>query len=88
MNIDRYTEIQTSNDILNLLSQDELEFVSTAEEEPIPEGEEYVDLEHPNLGVQTADADTPGDNALPRAAVSDETWGRILTVLETPIEAS
>ncbi len=85
MDAERRTEFQTRDDIMNLLSQDEIGMVSAAEEEQLPEGDEYLDLEHIELGVQNASADTDFANALPRTAVSGETWGRILDVLETPI---
>ncbi|NVB79922.1 MAG: hypothetical protein HOV81_16120 [Kofleriaceae bacterium] len=85
MNVERQITNQTRREILGLLSDDELRYVSNAEQARIPEGDEYLDLEHLELGVQQAEPNTPGDNALPRSAVSDDTWGKILNVLETPI---
>lgn len=87
MNVERQIASQTRREILGLLSDDELRVVSIAEQERIPEGAEYLDLEHLELGVQTAEPNTPGDNALPRSAVSGGTWSKILTVLETPVES-
>jgi hypothetical protein len=86
MRADQYTEYQTRNDIIAMLSQEELERVSAAEEESIPEGDEYLDLEHLENGVQRAAPSTPGENALPRTAVTDATWEKIVTLLETPLE--
>ena len=85
MEVDRSTQYRTRDDIMNLLSPDEIGFVSAAEEEQIPEGDEYIDLSTPSSACKRL-ADTDSANALPHTAVSDETWGRILDVLETPIE--
>jgi len=85
MNVDQRIAHQTRDEIMSLLSEDELGFVSTAEQGRIPEGDEYLDLEHLELGVLRAEPDTPASHMLPRTAVSDATWARILTVLETPI---
>ena len=85
MSIDPHTASQTRDDILDLLSPEELGSASMAEDSRIPEGDEYLDLEHVELGVQHAEANTSGDHALLRTSVSDATWTKILTVLETPI---
>jgi hypothetical protein len=88
MDVDPRILNETRNEILSLLSEDELRFVSMAEDGRIPEGDEYLDLEHPDRGVLRADPNTPAAHALPRGAVSDTTWGKILSVLETPISPS
>jgi len=88
MNVDRNIANRTRREILSLLSDDELGAVSNAEQQRIPEGDEYLDLEHLELGVLRAEPATQGKHALPRAAVSDATWLKILTVLETPIAPS
>jgi hypothetical protein len=85
MNVDRHIANQTRREILSLLSDNELGAVSSAEEKRIPEGDEYLDLEHLELGVLRAEPGTPHEHALPRTAVSDATWAKILTVLETPV---
>jgi hypothetical protein len=85
MNVDPRIANQTRSEILNLLSDEEVGSVGNAEQERIPEGEEYLDLEHLELGVLHAEPNTPGSHTLPRTAVRDETWSKILTVLETPI---
>jgi hypothetical protein len=86
MRADQHTEYQTRDDIIGLLSQDELERVSAAEEGRIPEGDEYLDLEHLEDGVLRAAPSTSGKHALPRTAVTDSTWEKIVTLLETPVE--
>ena len=68
----------TRDAILKLLSDEEIAKVSTAEE-----GAEYLDLEHLDQGVQRAQSSakvTMGD-VLPRSAVRDETWSKILARL-------
>jgi hypothetical protein len=44
------------------------------------EGDEYVDLEHADQGVQLAQAvtRTPPGHALPRSSVADATWAKIV----------
>lgn len=83
-----HVQQHTRSEILGLLSDDEIRAVSLAEEQPIPEGDEYLDLEHLERGVQQATRNTSGTNALPRNAVRDDTWTHILDVLETPIQPS
>ena len=85
MSTDQRTEYQTRDEILNLLSSEELDAASTAAELRIPEGDEYLDLDHLELGVLRAVANTSGEHMLPRSVVNDATWTKILTVLQTPI---
>jgi hypothetical protein len=81
----------TRDSILKLLSDEENARVSTAEAAPrLTEGAEYLDLEHLDQGVQRAKASTAKarmGHVLPRSAVSEETWGKILVQLtdETPL---
>ncbi|MDB4957520.1 MAG: hypothetical protein JWO36_5089 [Myxococcales bacterium] len=88
MNVDKRIEYQTRSEILNLLSDEEAGMVSTAETGRIPEGDEYLDLEHLELGVLRAEPNTQAAHTLPRAAVRDTTWERILIVLNAPIAPS
>lgn len=88
MNIDQRIRHRTREEILSLLSENELGLVSSAEQRRIPEDNEYLDLEHLERGVLRAGPNTPGTQALPRAAVSDATWIKILSVLATPIAPS
>ncbi|MGN6111154.1 MAG: hypothetical protein ACTHU0_39010 [Kofleriaceae bacterium] len=86
MNVDKAIEIETRNQILRLLSDTEAEGVATAETHPIPAGEEFLDLEHLERGVQRAEPATRSAHTIPRTAVSDSTWQKILAVLATPAE--
>jgi hypothetical protein len=70
--------------ILKLLSDEEITKVSTAEAaSELTEGGEYLDLEHLDQGVQRAKAATKVTmgNVLPRSAVRDETWSKIIAQL-------
>jgi hypothetical protein len=73
--------------LLKLLSDEENAKVSTAEtQSQLTEGAEYVDLEHLGRGVQCAKAETTQatmGRILPRSAVRDETWRKILGHLKT-----
>lgn len=67
--------------ILKLLTDAEVAKVSRAEDAPrLIEGDEYVDLEDLAAGVQRVQATprTPASHALPRSAVSDATWAKIV----------
>ena len=72
--------------ILKLLSDAEVASVSMAETaEQLVKGDEYLDLEHLDWGVQKAiGATAPMRRVLPRKAVQEETWGRILRYLAAP----
>ena len=75
--------------ILKLLSNDEVAKVSTAETATrLADGDEYLDLEHLDLGVQRAGgaAATPMGRVLPRSAVHPDTWSAIVTRLNAPPE--
>jgi hypothetical protein len=77
-------DIGARDSILQLLSDDENAKVSNAEGKPLPAGEEYVDLEDLDAGVQKASASMTAEGAatiLPRSAIHDETWTKILTQL-------
>lgn len=70
--------------ILKLLSDEEIAKVSTAEAvSDLTAGGEYLDLEHLDQGVQRAKASTKVTmgNVLPRNAVRDETWSKIIAQL-------
>ena len=74
----------TKQDILDLLSDEEVARVSHAEDErPIEDGVEYVDLDDLDSGVQKAKhmRDSTMHTVVPRTAVSAETWGRIASAL-------
>jgi len=73
----------TRDSILKMLSNDEVDRVTTAETKfRLVSGEEYVDLAKLELGVQRAKgARTAMANMLPRSAVLEETWTRIVAKL-------
>ncbi len=74
----------TRESILGLLTDAEIAKISRAEDQPkLIEGDEYVDLEALDSGVQQVQAvprDSP-HHVLPRSAVSYETWDKILRAL-------
>ena len=72
--------------ILNLLSNAEVAKVSSAEgAAALANGEEYLDLENLDRGVQRAAASTkvPMGQVLPLSAVGAETWSKIVAQLTT-----
>jgi hypothetical protein len=72
--------------ILRLLTDAEVAKVSRAEGEPrLIEGDEYIDLEDLGSGVQLVQATprTAPGRALPRSAVSDATWAKIVKAIAT-----
>lgn len=83
MKNDQQAAYVTRASILKCLSDDEVAKVSTAEAgPPLAAGDEYVDLEHLDNGVRragTALAST--GHLLPRKAVREATWAKILTQL-------
>jgi len=84
MTYDKRTDYVTRDSILKLLTDDEVATVSTAEtDEKLSEGDEYVDLEQLAQGVQRARAiATPMGRVLPRKAVRENTWSKILMQLQ------
>jgi hypothetical protein len=69
--------------ILGLLSNEEVAGVeANANARWLQAGDEYVDLEHVELGVREASGlSIPRGFVLARAAVNDLTWRRIVTTL-------
>jgi hypothetical protein len=70
--------------ILKLLTDAEVAKVSHAEDAPrLIEGDEYIDLEDLDSGVQLVQATprTAPGRALPRSAVSEGTWAKIVTAV-------
>jgi hypothetical protein len=75
----------TRESVLALLSDAEVAKVSAAESVPLIEGDEYVDLTDLDAGIQQVHATpriAPG-HALPRSAVSDATWTKIVGIYAT-----
>ncbi len=84
MTVSKRAELVVRETILKMLSSEEVARVSTAESASrLSEGEEYLDLEHLDQGVQRAQAATkvPMGQVLPRSAVGAETWSKILAQL-------
>lgn len=70
--------------ILKMLSDEENSKVSTAEGSGLRSGEEYVDLERLDAGVQVTDASMTkaiAGHIIPRNAVHGETWSKIVAQL-------
>jgi hypothetical protein len=89
MNVDKQIEYVTRSEILNLLTDEEAALVATAETRRLPEGDEFIDLEHLDRGVLISEGPTTSSrHVLPRAAVRETTWAKIMTILETPITES
>jgi hypothetical protein len=80
----RVAEQFTRDNILKLLSNEEIAKVSTAEAASrLTEGGEYLDLEHLDQGVQRAKpaSKVTMGHVLPRSAVCNETWSKIVAHL-------
>ena len=69
--------------IIKLLTDAEVAKVSTAEDAPrLVEGDEYVDLEDLAAGVKQVHEKSPrASHTLPRSAVSETTWAKIIAVV-------
>ncbi len=83
MNNDKRIGYETRDAILNLLTDQEVARVSTAETAArLSEGDEYLDLEQLALGVRRAGkagaTTSPMGRVLPRTAVGESTWAQIL----------
>jgi hypothetical protein len=83
MKNDAQTEYIMRDSILKLLSDEEVASVSTAESAArLSDGDEYLDLEQLDHGVRRAQGTaTPMGHVLPRKAVHENTWSKILTQL-------
>ena len=83
MSRDERSEYSVRERILKLLSDEEVARVSTAETQVrLADGEEYIDLERIEEGVRQAHGHTVAvGRLLPRSAVRDATWDRIVSQL-------
>ena len=86
MKSDRRSEYLARKGVLAFLSDDEIASVSSAEAAAqLAEGEEYLDLEQLHVGVQRVALEkgvaAPMGRLLPRKAIPERTWRRILTQL-------
>lgn len=82
---DRNMQYINRDAILKILSDNEVTKVSK-EEEPteLVDGDEYIDLDHLEKGVQQVHQylKQNTENVIPRSAVSEETWSKIIKKLE------
>lgn len=79
-------ELSARNSIMMLLSDEEAARVTTAEAgASLAEGSEFLDLEHLERGVQRVSGVTTPQMAhvIPRSAVGNDTWSRIVTHLSS-----
>ncbi len=78
--VDKLAEYVTRDSIMKLLSDSEIGSISTAETKAhLTDGDEYLDFERLDHGVQRATATaTPMGRLLPKRAVREKTWGKIL----------
>ena len=84
MNQPTQKDALTRDAILKLLSDVEVAKVSTREGAPrLVEGDEYIDLTELESGVQQVQASprTAPGHALPRSAVSDASWKKIVALV-------
>jgi hypothetical protein len=86
MKTDNRSEYQTRDKVMSLLSDSEVATVSNAETaEKLADGDEFVDLTQLGRGVQRAGASSiPMGRVLPRKAVQEATWNKILSSLGPP----
>lgn len=84
MNHKQRDEYLTRENVMKLLSDDEVASVSTAETaQGLAEGDEYLDLKHLSFGVRRSSVATvtPMGRVLPRKAVQESTWNKIVRQL-------
>ncbi len=73
----------TREDITNLLSDEEIARIAAAQARWLSEGEDYVDLDHPEDGVHKVNSDAPPrpGHVVPRGLVGERAWSAILARL-------
>jgi hypothetical protein len=83
------SEYVTRESVLELLSDNEVASVTTADTTArLSDGDEYLDLEHLNQGVQRASGTSASMGlVLPKKAVHENTWNKILAQLAVPVSA-
>lgn len=86
MNIAKRTGFVLRDNIVEMLTDDEVSKVSTSETAVrLAEGEEFIDLEKLEQGVLRADGvRIHVGSALPRKAVHEKTWRKIVKLLAAP----
>lgn len=78
------SELVSRDSVLKLLTNEETARVSMAETKSgLADGADYIDLDHLDKGVQRAGAAVPVamSDIVPRTAVGNETWTKILAHL-------
>jgi hypothetical protein len=87
MNNEKRSEYFSRDDIMELLSDDEIAKVTTAEAgTSLGAGDEYVDLEQLDQGVRTAQGSTaplPMGRVISKKAVQEQTWSNIVEHLKS-----
>lgn len=80
MKIDTRKILSVRQQILNLLSPEETAKIAMAEGRTPAEGDEFVDLAHPENGVQRVkkDGQFSWNNVVLRSALKDQTWNAIV----------
>ena len=83
------TKYKIRDAILKLLSDDEVATVSTAEAATsLSPGDEFLDLDHLDQGVQTAPRKTtPMGRVLAKKSVHEKTWEKVLKKIPAPSAA-
>jgi hypothetical protein len=85
MKSDDRLEYVTRDSLLKLLSDEELARVSMAETATLADGDEYIDLHHLGHGVRMARGVAPlMAGVLPRKAVTEGTWTKLVASLPLP----
>jgi hypothetical protein len=75
-------ELVTRDNLLSILSDEEGARVRMpAAAAVLVDGDEFIDLTHIELGVQRAGESNPRDDVLPRKALHENTWRKIVTNL-------
>jgi hypothetical protein len=82
MRYGQYGQFETRNAIMNFLSDDELARVSdVGMSKDLADGDEYVDLERLDCGMQRAGGASTLGRVLAKKAVTVRTWKRIINQL-------
>jgi hypothetical protein len=82
MKIDKLREYVIREEVMKLLSEEELAKVGRGDTANLREGQEYLDLEQAVQGVRRATGTSvPTGSVLPREDVPDATWSKILTLI-------
>ena len=79
-------DISARNSIMKLLTDEENARVATAEAgSNLAEGAEFLDLDHLEMGIQrsVSGAAVAMGHVIPRSAVGNDTWSRIVTQLSS-----